>query len=637
MVSGSQKAVPAASAERPVVLVAPPWALYNRPSIQIGALGAYLRREFPDLTVISHHFFLRLAARLGYATYQAISERSLLAEAVYAALLYPQDQARIEARFRRLADRRQALAKIDFKALLATVNSATGRFLNQIDWGACLLAGFSVGHCQLTATLYLVTRIKAQHPDLPIVVGGAAMPHSGAGGLTQAFEEIDLVVSGEGERPLGHIVAHLREGKPLTRLPLHMGVTNRHAALNALPGVHQVKELDRLPIPDYDAYFELLGQLNPEARFFPVLPMEASRGCWWQKPLRAGRSRGCAFCNLNLQWQGYRAKSARRVAQEVDLLTDRYETLSVAFMDNVLPKEGIGELCDALVGLGKDLRLFTEVRATIRPRELAALRRAGAERVQVGVEALSTSLLKRLGKGTAAIDNLALMKTCEVLGLINSANLMLHFPGSTAEEVRQTLAAIELAQPFRPLKCVSFWLGLDSPVWRAPKAYGIRAVWPHPYLAKLFPEEVASRLTFMLHGYRGDRLRQYKRWRPVERKVAQWRLAYGRLQPSEVDTPALYLRDGGGFAIIVQHRERGLPCKHRLTGSSRAIYQFCQRPRSMGRLRAAFETVAEADLRAFLKMMVAKGLMFAEGERFLSLAAPLSWRRLGLAGDSEAP
>jgi ribosomal peptide maturation radical SAM protein 1 len=636
LVSSRKQKSTAIFTQRPVILVAAPWALYNRPSIQIGALDAYLQQEFPDLTVKSHHFFLFLAAHLGYATYQAISERSFLAEAVYAALLYPERQAGIERRFQRLANRRNAAAKIDFSSLMANVQTTTDRFLDAVDWGRALLAGFSVGLCQLTATLYLVTRIKAKHPDLPVVVGGAAMPHSGAMGLTQTFPEVDLVVSGEGERPLSHIVTHLRAGKSLASLPLHMGITNRHAAFSALPGVHQIKDLGRLPVPDYDGYFEVLGQMKPEARFFPVLPVEASRGCWWQRPLSAGRSRGCTFCNLNLQWQGYRAKSARQVTREVKALTDRYETLSVAFTDNVLPKEGVGELCEALTGLGKDLRLFAEVRATIKTKDLVAMRRAGAERLQVGVEALSTSLLRRLGKGTTAIDNLALMKTCEALGLLNSANLILHFPGSTAAEVTETLAAIELAKPFRPLNCVSFWLGLDSPVWRDPQSFGIRAVWPHPHLAKLFPETVASQLTFLIHGYRGDRLRQYKRWRPVERKVAAWRSAYERLRPAESDTPALYLRDGGRFAIIIQHREGGLPRKHRLTDSSRAIYQFCQQPRSMGRLRAAFETVAEAELRSFLKMMVAKGLMFTEGERILSLAAPLSWRRLGWDGESAA-
>ena len=498
------------------------------------------------------------------------------------------------------------------------------------------MAGFSVGLCQLTASLYLVKRLKERCPDLPIVLGGAAMPHTGAAGLTQAFPQVDLVVSGEGERPLTHIVTHLRAGKSLASLPLHMGITNRHAVLGALPGVHQINRLDTLPAPDYDGYFESLDRLAPEQRFFPVLPVEASRGCWWQKPLSAGRSRGCAFCNLNLQWQGYRTKSARRVAAEVDALTDRYQTLSVAFMDNVLPRDGVGELCEALAGLGKDLRLFAEVRATLGRGDLAALRRAGTERLQVGIEALSTPLLKRLGKGTRAIDNLNFMKVCEVLGLTNSANLILHFPGSTDAEVAETLAAMDLARPFRPLRCVSFWLGLDSPVWRNPKAYGLRAVWPHPHLTKLFPDSVARRLTFMIHGYRGDRLRQYRRWRPVERKAAAWERAYARLSPPEADTPALYLRDGGRFAIIVQHRLSGLPQKHRLTGTSRAIYQFCQRPRSVGRLRARFDAVAEDELRGFLRMMTAKGLMFADGERFLSLAAPLSWRRLEPAGGEGA-
>ena len=117
---------------------------------------------------------------------------------------------------------------------------------------------------------------------------------------------------------------------------------------------------------------------------------------------------------------------------------------------------------------------------------------------------------------------------------------------------------------------------------------------------------------------------------PGDAKIAV--IGMGCIYP-EADTPALYLRDGGRFAIIVQHREAGLPRKHRLTGSSRAIYQFCQRPRSMGRLRAAFESVAEDELRSFLKMMVAKGLMFAESERYLSLAAPLSWRRLEQSGE----
>ena len=77
----------------------------------------------------------------------------------------------------------------------------------------------------------------------------------------------------------------------------------KHAAF-----FNQMTELSDLSPPDYDDYFELLQSFSPEKTFFPTLPMEMSRGCWWHRPLKDGKSTGCAFCNLNLQWEGYRAK-----------------------------------------------------------------------------------------------------------------------------------------------------------------------------------------------------------------------------------------------------------------------------------------------------------------------------------------
>jgi hypothetical protein len=73
-----------------VALVSAPWPLYNRPSIQIGTLKAYLIKNFPKLKVDAPHFFLKVAEAVGYRRYQAISERTWLAETVYAALLYPE-------------------------------------------------------------------------------------------------------------------------------------------------------------------------------------------------------------------------------------------------------------------------------------------------------------------------------------------------------------------------------------------------------------------------------------------------------------------------------------------------------------------------------------------------------------------
>jgi radical SAM superfamily enzyme YgiQ (UPF0313 family) len=117
------------------------------------------------------------------------------------------------------------------------------------------------------------------------------------------------------------------------------------------------------------------------------------------------------------------------------------------------------------------LRLFGEVRATTPLKELNAMRACGMREVQIGIEALSSDLLKKLRKGTSVNQNLEIMKNCEALGIRNISNLILRFPGSNEQDVAETLRALEFALPFYPLKAVYFWLGLESPVWQNPKDF----------------------------------------------------------------------------------------------------------------------------------------------------------------------
>jgi hypothetical protein len=240
---------------------------------------------------------------------------------------------------------------------------------------------------------------------------------------------------------------------------------------------------------------------------------------------------------------------------------------------------------------------------------------------------LSTRLLKRLNKGTRAIDNLRVMRDCEALGIANVSNLILQFPGSDEQEVAETLQTLAFALPFRPLRCVPFWLGVGSCVWRRPADYGLTAVFNHPHYARLFPAEIVSALLFMIQGYRGDRGRQQKRWQPVRRAVAQWQRQYEQLRKAAMGQPALHFRDGREFLIIVQYRPDQKPIKHRLTGASRRIYLFCQKPRRLQRILSGFAPLTEAHIRSFLASLVDKRLMFEEDGRYLSLAMPLDAAR----------
>ncbi|MEN8780597.1 MAG: RiPP maturation radical SAM C-methyltransferase [Desulfobacterales bacterium] len=619
--------MPKESRRKQIVLVSTPWPLFNRPSIQLGVLKAYLTTKHPGLEVRAHHFYLQLAAAIGYGVYQNISERTWLAESVYAALLHPERAAAIEALFCRKATGRPMLKDLDFKAMIAKVEAVSQEFIAAVSWERVLLAGFSLCLCQLTAVLFFIKRIKALNPDLPVVVGGSMFTGDSLPRLLRAFPEIDFAVNGEGERPLSLLVGRLtRVAGPRVLPP--PGVIDRKIAAREEPVPHnQLKALSSLPIPDFTDYFALLKSLSPDNSFFPTLPAEMSRGCWWRRPAVGKTFSGCAFCNLNRQWKGYRDKKPQQVVREVDILTTRYRCLSVAFVDNLLPRTSSGEIFQKLAGLKKDLHFFCEIRADT-PREwLERMKRAGVAELQIGIEALSTRLLVKLNKGITAIENLAVMKTCEELGLVNASNLILHFPGSDQEDVDETLHNLEFAQPYYPIQCVRFWLGLGSPVWSNPVNFGLRSINNHPNWATLFPPEVFTMVRFPLQSYRGDRTVQQKLWRPVQAKVKHWKRAYTELHQGSFYKPILGYYDGGEFLVIRQRRFRADTLTHRLVGSSRKIYLFCKQPRALAEIQARFPKITTDQLLDFLHMMVGKKLMFDENRRFLSLAVSAAARR----------
>ncbi len=606
-------------------LISTPWPLYNRPSIQLGALKSYLHQQHPDVDVHADHAFLKIAATLGYHLYQEISERTWLAESVYAALLYPERFDAIKKFFNRQVKAGSPIGRTNFSKITSVIKNTTATLIDDIAWQKFQLAGFSVSLCQLTSALYFIKRIKERHPHLIVAIGGSTFSGTATPKFFERFAEVDLVVNGEGEMPFSRLVGYLKSSTDLSKLPPIAGVVTAETvnATGTPTRYQQVTYLSGLPAPDYDDYFKALQSLPAPQRFFPALAVETSRGCWWQRPTATGKSRGCAFCNLNLQWQGYRTKAPGQVAGEIDLLTSKYQTLAVSFVDNVLPKRGSKEVFNKLSGLKKDLRMFSEIRATTTRPELTLMARAGMQEVQIGIEALSTSILAKLNKGTTAIQNLEIMRDCEALGLINYANLILHFPGSDGQDVAETLRSLEFALPYRPLKAVGFWLGLGSPVWQNPGAYGIKAVFNHPNWSVLFPKKITASLQLMIQAYRGDLGYQRKIWRPVEKALKKWQQNYDALNGQSNRSASLSFRDGREFLIIRQRQLNADTITHRLVGTSRLIYLYCQHHRSIKNIRDRFPSFAEDKIVGFLKMMIDKRLMFEERERYLSLAIPV--------------
>jgi ribosomal peptide maturation radical SAM protein 1 len=597
-----------------------PWALFNRPSIQLGTLKAYLKKNCEDIQVDTEHVYLETASILGPALYHWISRNPWVSEALYAPLLFPEQFASAQSLARKHV-RKAALeikSRFHFKTLVERLEHQLAEWVADRDWDRYDVIGFSVCFHQLCASLAAARAIKKKSHGPRIVFGGSSCGADTGKSLLKAFPFIDHVVEGEGEKTLLHLCAFLTgtgsdhpPGNTVAGLPSGQSDIRRKSVIAA----EQFSSLDELPIPDYRPYFAALQKWFAAAPFIPVIPLEFSRGCWWNR---------CAFCNLNLQWCGYRFKKPARVLQEVTTLARRHSCLDFTFVDNMLPPRESLELFQMTAAAKPDYSFFAEIRSAGGDKKLAdtfaVYRKGGLSSIQVGIEALSSSLLKKMTKGITAIENIAAMRHAMENGIRLEGNLILQFPGSSEAEVTETLAALDYVFPYPPLTGAAFFLGHDSPVYNNPHKYGIRAIVNHVDNARLFPQTVLPKLQLLVKAYRGDRALQKKIWVPVQKKIKIWQECHAAKERDVMNKPLLSYRDGGDFLLIRQELPDSTILHHRLRNTSRLLYLFCTRIRTLKEVEKKFPGLPSSNILSFLAELQRKRILFCEKNRYLSLA-----------------
>ena len=585
-------------------LISMPWALFNRPSIQLGSLKSYLQHTLPELTVMNLHPYLETAELLGSVPYQLLSSHLWAGEALFCGLLFPE---RYEQARQLFCSELPTQSPDDYTHWQQLLENQIDRYLAESINGESLLIGFSVCFGQLAASLWAAGLIRQHHPHLPILFGGSTITPQVARILPSLFPAVSYCITGEGEKPLLQLAQHLMKTNISSKKkPMQGSRTSRPLPDNGAEP-HQIAGLEELHPPDYHDYFMQVRKRR--LSFIPQLPVEFSRGCWWRR---------CSFCNLNLQWQGYRFKKHQQMLAEVQFLANTYQCLDFSFTDNALPPEEAKAFFHALAQQSMDLRFFAEIRAGQNTEIFPLYRQAGLTEVQVGIEALSDSLLVRMNKGVRSLDNITAMKNAVEAGVRLSGNLILEFPGSTALEVQETLQALDAVFPYPPLEPATFFLGQASPIWFCPEQYGIDTIVPHPKYTALFPSHWIDALEMLVYDYQGSgRTRQKQLWAPVRKKLKAWQVFHHKRHSRQ---PALSFRDGGDFLIIRQERLGLDTLHHRLAGLSREIYLHCAQPVTEKELLQTFSRVTKEQLCHFLADLIKKQLLYHSHESYLALA-----------------
>ena len=255
-----------------------------------------------------------------------------------------------------------------------------------------IVAPSGLGTCNAYTVLETAKLAKDVDRSITTIVGGQHFTALARESLT-IYQDVDIVVRGEGEQTLVELLAALESKNPLSTVK---GISFRHeGAVVQTADRPLLKDLDSLPLPGYHFvkehmqayYFTLMTGKDT-----PFAIVEGSRGC----------HHNCSYCSQWRFWrQNHRKKSPKRIADEFENLHQEYGSKFIWLTDdNFGLDQRILELCNELngKGLGDNVTWFIQARCDdiVRNRNLLPkMRRAGNIWMLVGFENPDPSILER--------------------------------------------------------------------------------------------------------------------------------------------------------------------------------------------------------------------------------------------------
>lgn len=229
----------------------------------------------------------------------------------------------------------------------------------------------------------------------------------------------DFCVAGEGEETFLDIVKQIKVGREL-KDKIYYGKV--------------IEDLDVIPFParhliDINRYY---SREERKKKVKPTAAIIGSRGC----PFR------CNFCSRSQKWRQVRFRSAKNIADEMQLIYDDYDG-KFSFMDDTLTldKERTKDLCKELLCRNLKVRWLGMTRANSVDEETVSLMsKAGCTELFFGVESGSERIRNQVIKKRVTDSEIfEAIRLCRKYRIQASIFLMVGFPEETKKELQDTI------------------------------------------------------------------------------------------------------------------------------------------------------------------------------------------------------
>jgi ribosomal peptide maturation radical SAM protein 1 len=603
-----------------VILVIMPFASIDRPALGVSTLKAGLQALGIECRVV--YLNVVFAERLGAGDYERVADglpyTSLVGEWIFVEPLYGRDVDREAAYVRRILRGTWRLNGDDLD-LIERARSLVPAFLEDClassPWGECDLVGFSSYCAQNTASLALAKLIKAENPRILVAFGGHNWEGEMGRELFSRFPFVDVAFSGPADGSFPAFLQRVQRGdSSWDDIP---GLLYRAAGR---PRAHSaaacVEDLDALPVPDHDDYFEALHRSRFAEAVRPSVPVETTRGCWWaaQGP--------CLFCGQNGLSLSFRSKSPDRTLDELRRLSVRWKGHPLVFVDNVVSPHFLSAVLPRLAADPLSSPLSFMVRCDIGRQQVRLIKAADAS-IRSGIESLSGHLLRLMRKGTTALENIRLLKWCSAYGVDHHWNLLYGCPGETARDYRdliETIRSLRFLEP--PDGCAPVLIERFSRYFDDPARYGFGQIRPLEAYSFVypFPETAVRRIAYFFDHDYCPSLGTLIYMNKLRTEVEQWRTsgAAGELRRE---------RESNGRLVLVDTRAGRAVTRHLLDRADQLLYEACDDIGSLGDLcelaHAQLDAgISKEEVAGRLSALVERRLMAREEDCYLSLALP---------------
>ncbi|MBF0102424.1 MAG: B12-binding domain-containing radical SAM protein [Desulfobacterales bacterium] len=278
------------------------------------------------------------------------------------------------------------------------------------------IIGFSCYRSNFKATLSIASMIKEKKSDIKIILGGPEIANQyfiHKQNLKQKWANtVDLLVAGEGERPLYEYLHHPQE--------------------NDTPSLVTFKQYETLapyPTPEFT--------LAPELHY----PRTSTRSLLFSR----GCIRKCRFCSERLLYRGFRHYPIQQIISQLQRDYDQGMSHFI-FHDSMLNAD-INALDQLLSAIIQEMKPITwEAQMGIRtdmPDELyRKIKQSGCRHLFIGLESGSDVTLAAMHKGYSTSDAIHFFKQLKSQDISFGVSMIIGYPSESESDFQESLEFI---------------------------------------------------------------------------------------------------------------------------------------------------------------------------------------------------